>query len=576
MRKDAKDLSEAIKAAVENAENNPEYVEDIEVPVKSFFQIEAMSPGNQPIYSAVLDALGIPVRFTFNEHAYGAYQAQMKSDEDSHDLQDEHINISTMFYELLKNSSSYGVFYPKYEMAFVYAHELYHARFRHLNKQKILNKEYPMPHVVYNVVFDILINTLLKYNEPLIRNCGNDAMNLVMFKNGMRYYENIDDLKNSVERAKSVLGQFGISTDEKELGALNVLASKEIEKFTDDELAQLMYHHFQDFFDKYQEMFNEAMEECSNEDSSQNGSSSTSDDDNQDSNEDSKDESLQDRVMKRFEEKMKQKASEDEDFAESMKRFVANFSDIPSPQVQMTIETSMQGGVMSPDEIAEAVRGQQVMQDAVTEAEEKFAGTLPGFVRSFANVKPKRPSYLAQLQSFGNRHIGETKKTFSPPNKKHSRTNLIIPSKVGTALDIAFIIDTSGSMQSDEIMPAIAQINAILRNSPSSSRLHVMFNDTQVQHEVLRGRNTKKFEKILEKGVQGSGGSVFDEVFRHKALRKVDAIVFLSDFYIFIPDTLSIKQPLILLHTENYNKDVMEEVMTRAKHSMSVPIGRLD
>lgn len=617
MSNNTKDLADAIKASIEKANTDPEYIAEVSPLIESFFKIQAMSPPNQPIYSAVLDALGVPVRFKFDTKAYGAYCAKIGKNEEDHYLGDEHINISTMWYEILKNPRDYGVRYPVYELAFVYAHELYHARFRHLNKQKILSKEYPLPHVVYNIVFDIMINTLLKYNDPLTNKVGGNAMNLVMFKNGMRYYENVEDLKSNIERAKKVLAGFEVESTDSELIGLNVLGNKNIERHTDDELAQVFHHLFKDLLDPYQQMFEQAMDEIEKGQPSQGaqgagdqdeegqgdgegeqendgqgdpnksgqgkgqGVSSGEDEDQQPQNasgegDEEEEKSYHDKVKERFNEKMKERAANDPEFAKAMKRFVANFSDLPSPEVQMTIEAGMKGGVMTPEEIAEAVRGRQTMQDAVTEINEKHAGTIPGWLRSFADVKPKRPSYLSQLQQFGNRHIGETRKTYSPPNKKHSRSNLLIPSKIGSALDIAFIIDTSGSMSQDEIMPVLGQINAVLRKAPASSKIHVLFNDAGFQHEVIRGKNIAKFKKVLEKGVQGGGGSVFDQVFKHKALKKVDAVIFLSDFYIFIPDTLKVKKPMVCLHTEQYNKEVMNEVLNRANYSIALPAGRLD
>lgn len=573
-------LSAAIDNAISHAQENPEYVNDILRPIQSFFQVNAVQPSNQVIFAAVIDALGIPVRFAFNEKTYGQYAANMSKDIDDFHVSDEHIEISTMFYELLKNKEKYGVKNAEAEMVFIYAHELYHARFRHLQKQKILSKDYPMPHVVYNVVFDILINTLLKYNEPLVKKAGGDMMNLVMFQNSMRYYPDIQSLKNNRQNAKDTLETYGIEVDDQELIDLNILANKNIEKLTDDELAQVFYKNFKEFFEPYQQCFDEAMQEAM---SGGSGQPNEEDEDGEGSEgsgggeEDNNGDGARDEILDNFDKKLKERAENDPEFAEAMKKFISNFSGMPSPEMQVTMEAGLKGGVMTPKEIAEAVRGQQSVKQVVEEAEEKFAGQVPGMLRSFGDIKPKRPSYLSQLQSFGNKHIGDTRRTYSPPNKKQiGRRDLIIPSKVGNALDIAFVIDTSGSMSSSEITPVLGQIKAILRKSPNTSNMHILFNDATFQHEVVKGRNMSKFQRILSNGVQGSGGSVFDEVFKHKAIKKVDAVIFLSDFYIFIPDDLKIRKPVVVLYTQDHNKDVLKEFMNRSKYSMSAPAGRLD
>lgn len=626
-----KSLSDLTKTFSEKIKDNPDYVSRVNDAVENYFKIHAMSPIEQPIYSAVIDSIGIPVRFEPFLEAFGAYVGISPRNIDDFHISGEHIVMSSMFYEILKSPSAYGVKYPKYEMVFVYAHELFHAFFRHLNKQKILAREFPLPHVVYNIVFDIFINTLLKYNPTLTSKTGNDLMNLQMFRNGMRYYENVDELKQNLSRSLEILEEIGVKSSANELSSLFIMGKEVVEKLSDNELAELFYGQHKDFLDPWQELMNEAMDEVAGQNQGQmqgsgspspdgegdgeaggessaedgaegegssggkgsqtgagtspNGSGGSPGEDgegegsgNSEGQESESGEPKDDRtkIIEALNKKIKERGKTDPKFADAAKKFVANFSALPSPSAQYTLEVGLEGGVMTPKEIAEAVRGRSAAGEIISNLSEKAAGTLPGWVRQFADVKPKRPSYLSQLQSFGNRHIGETRKTFSPPNKKHSRPNLLIPSKVGTALDIAFIIDTSGSMSEDEINPVLGQISAVLRNAPTSSKVHVLFNDAGVQHEVIRGKGNAKLRKILAAGVQGGGGSVFDDVFQHPAIRQVDAIIFLSDFYIYINDELRVTKPLVCLYTEQYNDRVLKEVMDRARHSIALPVGRLD
>lgn len=551
-------LVEARKKSVEKAEANPSYVTDILDPMQAFFRAQVMKPTVQPVYSAVHEVMSIPVTFDFSEAAYGHYSAKLW-DEEAGVLGDEHINISSMFHELLRNPGDYGCSYPVLEAVFVYAHELYHARFRHIHKEAILRKKYPLPHTVYNIVFDIVINTLLKYNGSLLKYINQDINNLLMFKNAIRYYENIKDLEDHMGGVLDLLSELGVEATPEMLGPLQILNHSVIEQLTEDELAEVFYEHFKDFFDNYQECFDQALEEATEAAKENHDNSGFLDD-----------------VENRLKEKLKEKIDDNPEFSEAVKSYLANFSQLPPVNVQVNTAMGLKGGVLTPEEMAQAVRGKAAIKDIIESVSEKLAGTIPGWLRSFAEIKPVRPSYLHLLQAFGNKHIGDTRRTYSPPNKKLSREDLLIASKVGSSLSLAFVIDTSGSMSNDEIIPVLGQLQAILRKAPANSKLHVFFNDAAYQHEVIRGRNLTKLRSMLDNGVQGGGGSVFGSVFEHPVMKTVDGIIFLSDFYIFIPDNIRIKRPLILLHTQDYNAEVAKELINRSSASILLPVGKLD
>lgn len=573
MSQQQKRISDAIPTYMEKLSQDPDLSEEASRLLHSFFQRGPMSPPSQVAYASVTEVMGLPIYFDDMDISFGAFMANYnwKSDTDF-DFSNERVVFSNALFEAFKNPKEYGVNHGIGEFMFLFAHELYHARFRHLVKQKMLSRDYPLPTIVYNIAFDIFINTLLKYNDTIRQRCRNNPLELQLFKYGMRYYEDKKDLADSLSHSVEVLDDLGVTTSTAELGKLNVLLSKELEKFSDDELVELFYALFKDFLESYQSIVDEAIEEMQSQDANGSSSSSASSGDNDsDENEDSTTQDL----AKAIQDKLKEKAQNDPEFQKELKRFMGNFSSLPDVEMQVQMEGAARGGVMSPKELAEAVRGRAALQSEVERIEEKYAGMTPGWLRAFADVPPKRPTYLSQLVSFGSRWLGETRATYSPPNKKRPG-EILFSSRVGQTLDLAFVIDTSGSMSEKEIEPVLGQIKAILRKASPSSKLHIMFNDADYSHEVIKGRNIHKLKKILERGVQGGGGSVFDKVFKDPIMKKVDAIIFLSDFYIFIPDDLKIRKPLVLLHTESYDQRILNEFEQRSKFSITLPAGRLD
>jgi len=160
----------------------------------------------------------------------------------------------------------------------------------------------------------------------------------------------------------------------------------------------------------------------------------------------------------------------------------------------------------------------------------RMAGNCPGFMERMVDAlnNPKVPwnevlaYYLRQrfCQNTRNRH------TFTPPNRRYLYQDLIITSRVGTKKpQLAFSIDTSGSMSAEDISKGVAEMNSIrkLYKVP----LYLIECDTQVHN----AKWISPYEEIPK--VTGGGGTSFVPVMEHITNKNVDidVLVFFTDGY---------------------------------------------
>lgn len=647
----------------DGAENREEaialYEEDRRL-LDIFMQLKILSAANfATTFSGAFNEISLPTEFHPTTRSLAMYTGalprkvteEMFESGEARERNQKYI-FSTALALVIRNPEKYNVRDAEVEVTFIWLHEVYHALFKHLIKQKRLENEYPMPSSAYNIAFDIFINTLVKYNPGILSLLSDgktkvtEHKDLSIYNNCMRFYESKEEVKESLKQRVGLIEQMtGEEADPDEIWLLNVITAPEVEEMSDNELVRVLYDHLKDFLDEYQSIFEQALQDVlqdgqngndpnagagkgqptpggtstpdptgsqegqeqgqdGDDEDSQSGGAAPSDQDgqgdqepqeaqegsqgDQDQEDDGGDQDeqqtgsgdgwkdFQEKLNERVMEGIKEKAQNDPKFKEAVKKYFANLPELPSTSLQASMEAIAESGSMTADEMIDAMKAKGVIRDLVSQAEDKMQGTLPGWLRAFGDVKPERPAWADVIRTFGKRALGQKRATYSPPNKRHTRADLLVASRIDDQADLGFVIDTSGSMGDDEILPVISQIEYFVRNAPQGTNFHLLFNDAKVSYHLIKGKKVKALRELLKNGVQGGGGSVFTECFRHPALKKVDALIFLSDFFIGFDDDLRLRKPTLLLYTEYHDEGVLREFKKRARPCIAVPAGKLD
>jgi predicted metal-dependent peptidase len=513
---------------------------------------------NIGVFDGFYDLMSIPIKYGFegDRVAYISENANGKN---------KYIFITTYFTEIYKKL---GIGHTEKELLFVYLHELMHERFHHLYKYKQYTNIYPMPQIVYNIAFDIFVNTLLKYFP------NRDFKTSQLYKSSCRYYENKSDMEENFTRLNE---KFDLQMSKKDLAMNNVLLNKEIEKLSDTELVQVLYSLFKDFFDKYDQLASDTIQEYfaqleddqnndTNSSSAGDGSNSKSSFNGSGSKSASGASKNQKEIKKSLDEmlenKIKEELSNNAEFKEAFKRYASNFSNLPT----INLDYGTTPGEPSVQEKAKIIKASQTAQKIIEDIK-KDIGTVPGFLRGFADLDQEVPDYMELLQGFAQRFIGTDRGTYSPPNKKVGG-NLIMPSFVDNSVKLLFVVDTSGSIRNETIGRVISHIKGIL-DSFEMSELYVAYNDVTFNIKYVTSLND--LEESLKEGVYGGGGSDFSEVFKTPETAEVDAIIFMSDFYITFDD-IEITKPIIILQDKMYCEKTLNKFLEHCENYISLPL----
>lgn len=182
------------------------------------------------------------------------------------------------------------------------------------------------------------------------------------------------------------------------------------------------------------------------------------------------------------------------------------------------------------------------------ESAEKFLGKEGSFFRKVILEKKKiNPAFIANIL-FNQLHKGGyVRQRIVFPNKAiYGRTNVIPGKRKFFGMEVAIIIDTSGSMSMEEIAPGVAIGYSLLE---VGCNLLIYFNDTQFQKlELDSPVKLKKF--ILEKEILGGGGSVFNAVFKEVKKKGIGGLL-ITDLYIEGLDELP--QNFVVLVTKQHD-----------------------
>lgn len=185
----------------------------------------------------------------------------------------------------------------------------------------------------------------------------------------------------------------------------------------------------------------------------------------------------------------------------------------------------------------------------------KLKGNVGNYFRELF-VKKEKVSIQKLVQNHLSRleRGGYLKHRYIYPNKAlYNRTNVILGKRKYFGLELAMIIDTSGSMSENDISKALSIGIAFIENGCS---LNIYFNDTDFQKFHID--SVHKLKKLLNGGkVIGGGGSVFDKVFE-EVQKKEGNVILITDLYIAGLDKLP--PHTLVIATENFDKENFEFV----------------
>lgn len=151
-------------------------------------------------------------------------------------------------------------------------------------------------------------------------------------------------------------------------------------------------------------------------------------------------------------------------------------------------------------------------QDAATEQEwqgaviqaaavAKSIGKLPGGLESLVEMLSPKIDWRTQMRHWlGQRTRSEYR--FLPPSRRWLHRGMVMPSCTGIQLELAFIVDTSGSMCDEELGKALGEINAM--KSTHRVRVHLLHVDADVHEDKLIDINERCPRKITWKGRGGT------------------------------------------------------------------------
>lgn len=199
--------------------------------------------------------------------------------------------------------------------------------------------------------------------------------------------------------------------------------------------------------------------------------------------------------------------------------------DIESPGVHDKWEESSKDGEMTEEVIKQAVR-------KAVETTERHAGTVPGDIQDLINElfkPPVIPWWSIVRKWVGTRVRSGNKYSLKRPNRRYGQFQKgKIPVR---KLNVAFVIDTSGSVRDEELQEFITEMKAIM--SSYKSTVTVIECDYVVQ-KVYQLTPHKK----IDGNFKGRGGTSFRPPFEHIEKNKlpIDMLIYFTDLEGDFPD----------------------------------------
>ena len=163
----------------------------------------------------------------------------------------------------------------------------------------------------------------------------------------------------------------------------------------------------------------------------------------------------------------------------------------------------------------------------------KHPGTVPGSLLRWANdvLTPKIPwqsEFKAVINAVTAGKLGMADYSLSRMNRRsHAYEPFIFPAMVDPILRIGVVIDTSGSMQPDQLSAALAEVKGILKSCAGEDGIHVYSADACIQsaQKVFSARSIQ---------LKGGGGTDMAE-----AIEMIDSSREKFDYVVVITDGLT-------------------------------------
>ncbi len=174
----------------------------------------------------------------------------------------------------------------------------------------------------------------------------------------------------------------------------------------------------------------------------------------------------------------------------------------------------------------------KLIEEAIEAGKRDAARRAGGQSREYEHTQDRR-NWRAMLVSWllGTRN-GKDQTTWVRPNRRHIHTGVYLPSRTaGSLRKAAFFIDTSGSIQDEELSNAIAAVKAMV-NQLGCDELHLIYWDVGVSsHEVYRNATTQQLNRTKP---SGGDGTSFEPVLAYLEKHKihVDVGICVTDGFI--------------------------------------------
>lgn len=417
-----------------------------------------------------------------------------------------------------------------------------------------------------------------------------------------------------IENVVKTLQQYGINVNETEVQALltvNSIIDEGVHEMDDERVIIWFYEKFKEFFENFddiaEEVFNDVLQELEQQPQGQgqgqgqgqeqekaqekvqgNGQEQEQEQgqeqgqcqgqsqaQGQQKQQGGTSKSPLEEAMEAFEEKMKDRLKElaesNKSFREATKKLAgtAGLPDLRQTFLEKLREKIAEHANKSTSDV-EASRGENFLQQLVEEIEEstKQQGFTPGFGRKLRIKKAPRPKFIELLRKFGRANrVGGLWPSYSVPNKKLQDSVFLFPTQMDHEPKLAIIVDTSGSMNDTELGLFLGMVKHTMRSFPSA-KFHFLWNDANYSVTEYSGRQYNKLQRdVRKKGVTGGGGSIFVDVFDDKVVQEADMLIFVSDFYISLPQKPS-RKPIVLITTPDYDRQVLKSAKSVFPNSL--------
>lgn len=190
------------------------------------------------------------------------------------------------------------------------------------------------------------------------------------------------------------------------------------------------------------------------------------------------------------------------------------------------------------------------------EKNKKHIGTTQGFLRNIliTNEKIKIPQFVLQLFNRLYRGGYFRHRIVYPKKSFRSNDGLVLGKKKYFGLEMYVIVDTSGSMGSEDLEKSMKLLRFLVENN---ANVYLYFNDIDFQ-EIENVNSVAKLHKALKDNVVGGGGSIFNKVFEHVARKNIPGIV-ITDLYIYGLEKLP--KDAVVIATKDYSTQNFNELV---------------